>query len=417
MLTDTACRKAKPATDGKERKLADSMGLYLAIRPSGYKVWRFKYRYGPKEKKLVIGSYPAVTLQEARAARDRARALLDEGIDPAIDKKVRKVIAMTEALDTFESISRCWHAERSKTLSDKYGAEILNRLKDNVFPVFGALPMKKITSPMVLAVLRKIEERGAQEMARRVRGHISDVFSWAIGHGMADQDPSLVVRKALMPVDTSKRPALIEISAARELLGKVHGAQDARWATRLASTLLALTAARPGVVRLAERHEFEDLNGPKPIWRISAEKMKLTRQRKRDATYEFIIPLAPQTVEIVRAAIKDSRSEKYLFAGIYKDVPISDSTISKLYRENGYAGRHVPHGWRASFSTIMNRIAAEAERPSDREIVDLMLAHIPRGVEPIYNRYLYMPRRREIACDWANLLCEGLPLLTPTSRS
>ncbi|KAG5722961.1 hypothetical protein E4T56_gene8542 [Termitomyces sp. T112] len=251
--------------------------------------------------------------------------------------------------------------------------------------------MKKITSPMVLAVLRKIEERGAQEMARRVRGHISDVFSWAIGHGMADQDPSLVVRKALMPVDTSKRPALIEISAARELLGKVHGAQDARWATRLASTLLPLTAARPGVVRLAERHEFEDLHGPKPIWRISAEKMKLTRQRKRDATYEFIIPLAPQTVEIVRAAIKDSRSEKYLFAGIYKDVPISDSTISKLYRENGYAGRHVPHGWRASFSTIMNRIAAEAERPSDREIVDLMLAHIPRGVEPIYNRYLYMP--------------------------
>jgi len=262
---------------------------------------------------------------------------------------------------------------------------------------------------MVLAVLRKIEARGAQEMARRVRGHISDVFSWAIGNALATDDPSMVVRKALLPMDSGKRPALIDATSARELLVKIYAAEDAHWATRLASALLALTAARPGIVRMAERHELEQLDGPLPIWRISAEKMKLTRQRKRDSAYEFVIPLAPQAVDIVRAAMRASESKRWLFPGVRKDAPISDNTLSKLYRENGYAGRHVPPGWRATFSTNMNRVAAEANRPSGREIVDLMLAHIAGGVEPIYNRYLYMPRRREIAREWADILATGLP--------
>ncbi|HZU64205.1 MAG TPA: integrase arm-type DNA-binding domain-containing protein [Novosphingobium sp.] len=415
MLTDAACRKAKPSPDGKPRKLPDALGLYLTIMPSGYKVWRFKYRHAQKEGKLVIGPYPDVTLQDARAERDRVRALLRDGLNPSLEKKLRKMVTASEDLDTFELITRAWHKERAKTLSPRYAKQLLSRFEENVFPVIGQLPIKKITAPMILAVLRKIEARGAKEMAKRVRGHISDVFSWAIGNALADQDPSAVVRKALIPADTGKRPALVDLQSARQLLIKIHSAESAQVATRLASTLLALTAARPGVIRMAERHEFEQLNGPSPIWRISAEKMKLTRQRKRDSAYEFLIPLAPQAVEIVQEAMQTSQSKRWLFAGVQKDAPISDNTLSKLYRENGYAGRHVPHGWRATFSTIMNRIAAEANRPSDREIIDLMLAHIAGGVEPIYNRYLYMPRRRQIACEWAAMLSNGLlPAASPT---
>ncbi|WP_343612677.1 integrase arm-type DNA-binding domain-containing protein [Novosphingobium sp.] len=422
MLTDAACRKSKPDPNGKERKLPDSLGLLLAISPKGYKVWRFKYRFAGKEKKLVIGPYPEVSLIDARAERDKARALLRDGIDPVVEKKQRKAVSLAETANTFEDLARAWHATTSKTLTPRYAKQVLSRLKDNVFADLGSLPVRKITAPMVLQVIRKIESRGAIEMAHRVRGHMSDVFVWGISSGLADSDPAGIVRKALAPTDGRKRPALLHLPDARELLLKTGAMEDLYWGTRLASRLLALTAARPGIVRLAERKEFEDLGGAEPVWRVPAEKMKLTREHKRDSTFEFLIPLSPEAVETVETAMQLSESSKWLFPGVgKKGVPISDSTVSKHYRDAGYRGLHVPHGWRSTFSTIMNRIAATAGRPGDREVIDLMLAHVPEGVEPIYNRYLYMPQRREIACAWATMLMEGLPpaarlmssLLTP----
>jgi integrase len=181
--------------------------------------------------------------------------------------------------------------------------------------------------------------------------------------------------------------------------------------TKLAGRLLALTAARPGVVRLAEPDEFEDLDGDRPLWRIPAEKMKLTREQQLDLTYEFVIPLSRQAVEVVRTALALAGPKTRLLFPSVKDVhrPISDSTLSKFYRDAGLTGVHVPHGWRSTFSTLMNKSAAEEGRKDDREIIDLMLAHMSAGVEPIYNRYLYMPRRRAIAQEWADELLHGAP--------
>jgi integrase len=410
MLTDATCRKAKPNPGAKERKLSDAKGLHLAVSPTGYKVWRFQYRFAEKQKKLVIGPYPEISLAEARIARDKAAALLRDGIDPSVARKQRKAAALAEALDTFELIARAWHKQRSPTLNARYAEQILSRFEENVFAAIGSLPIKQITPPLVLSVLRTIEERGAHEMAHRVRGHMSDVFVWAISSGLADQDPAAVVRKALARVDKSHRPALTKLDAAREFLTKTEAQPDIYWATRLASRLLALTAARPGVVRLAEKKEFESLGGTSPIWRIPAEKMKLTRERKKDITLEFIIPLPPEAVAVIQAAMRASDSPKWLFPGISGHrQPISDSTLSKHYREAGFTGQHVPHGWRSTFSTIMNQLAAQANNVSDRAIIDLMLAHMPDGVEPIYNRHLYMERRRELALAWAEMLMEGLP--------
>ncbi|HWU01811.1 MAG TPA: Arm DNA-binding domain-containing protein [Novosphingobium sp.] len=172
MLTDAACRKAKPCPDGKERKLPDALGLYLAVKPTGYEVWRFKYRYGPKEKKLVIGSYPDITLQEARAERDKARGLLRDGMDPSIAKKLRKVVAATEALDTLELIARTWHKERAKTLSTRYGNQLLSRLEENVFPVIGPLPIKKSPRPWCWLSC----ERSRHAARRRWRGECAATF-------------------------------------------------------------------------------------------------------------------------------------------------------------------------------------------------------------------------------------------------
>ena len=178
--------------------------------------------------------------------------------------------------------------------------------------------------------------------------------------------------------------------------------------TKLASRLLALTAVRPGVVRLAERQEFEALKGPEPLWRIPAAKMKLLAEHKADNRFDFLVPLASSAVTVVEAAMQKSAHPRFIFPGANRTGPISDSTLSQLYLDAGYRGRHVPHGWRATFSTIMNERAAEQERWGDREIIDLMLAHVKGDIEAKYNRAAYMPRRRQIAKEWAELLDVGL---------
>lgn len=408
MLTDAACRKAVPGE--KERKLFDERGLYLRITPAGSKSWCMKYRFGSKEKKLTLGSYPEISLARARALRDEARRELAVDKDPALERKKRKAVAVLESLDTFEKIARAWHEQKAKTLNDRYATQILDRLRENVFPTIGAMPIRQITPPMLLEVVRGVERRGAIEMAHRVRLHMSDVFVWAISSGIAENDPAAVIRKAIQPTDPKLRPALLKPAEVRSILPATEAQGDPYWATLLSSRLLALTAARPGVVRLAERGEFEDLESDAPIWRIPAAKMKLTRKKKRDTTYEFLIPLSVEAVETVKTAMLASPSPNLLFPGVGdRRKPISDSTLSKHYRQANLQGRHVPHGWRASFSTVMNERAAIAGNASDREIIDLMLAHMQEGVEPIYNRAAYMPRRREIAQEWAVFLMAGLP--------
>ena len=407
MLTDVACRKAQPGEKG--RKIPDTLGLYLFVTAKGAKSWRWKYRFAGKEKKLNFGLYPGVSLTRARQLRDDARELLARGIDPSVERKRRKAAAVAESLETFRQIALAWHKQRAKTLNARYAEQILDRLAENVFPAIGGLPVRQITAPMVLDVIRSIEARGAREMAHRVRLHMSDVFVWAIASGIAETDPAALIRKALEPTDPRLRPALVKLADVRRILPATEALSDIYWATLLASRLLALTAARPGVVRLAERAEFEDLDGTTPIWRIPAAKMKLTRKRKLDITNEFIVPLSRHAVETIEIAMAASPSDQWLFPGIGdRRKPISDSTLSKHYREAALRDRHVPHGWRASFSTIMNERAARAGRTDDRAIVDLMLAHIQGGVEPIYNRAAYMPRRREIAQEWADLIMEGM---------
>ena len=407
-LTDLACKNAKP--QAAEWKLRDSGGLYLAISPAGTKTWRWKYRIAGREKLLTIGRFPAITLREARRRRDRAREQLHDGIDPGAEKQRRKAAAALASIESLEALARAWHASKRKTWTDRYAGAVLARLEANVFPTLGRRPVREISSPEVLEAIRRIEKRGAHDMAHRVLNHLADVFVWAIAAGMADRDPAGTVRKALAPTDPVKRPAMVQLDLAREVLAKSEALPGAHWSTLLASRLCALTAARPGVVRLAEAAEFEGLDGAEPVWRIPAAKMKLTRARKRDVTNEFLVPLSRQAAELVRAAIATSPSPTHLFTGVGSwRKPISDSTLSKLYREAGFAGRHVPHGWRSSFSTIMNERAGLAGSESDRKIIDLMLAHVQPGVEWVYNRAAYLPRRRELAQEWADLLMAGLP--------
>lgn len=404
MLTDAQCRLAQPGP--KRRKLSDAHGLYLQILPTGGKTWYWKYRVAGREKRMSLGSYPLFSLKQARDLRDDARRKLASGIDPGAEKQQRKRRAAIG--ETFEEIARSWHAMKMKALTPRYGEQVLDRLEANIFPQFGSMLIGDVKPPDVLAALRKIEKRGSLTMAREVRGHVSDVFRWAISSGLAEHDPASLIGKALTPATSNHRPAALKIDQARQVLADIEAVKLAHWSTRLASRLLALTAVRPGMIRLAERSEFEGLDGDEPLWRVPAAKMKLRLESKADARFDFVVPLSRQSADLVAVAITAGGASPWLFPA-ENGKPMSDSTLSKLYRDAGLTGLHVPHGWRASFSTIMNERAAAEDRPGDRIVIDLMLAHVQSGVEMAYNRAAYMGRRREIAQEWADLLLQGAP--------
>lgn len=387
-------------------KLADALGLFLYVTPQGFKSWRMKYRFSGKEKQLTFGGYPEVSLLEARERRDEARKLLRDNLDPGVVRKQRAAEQRLRGANSLQAAVERWHAAQKPHWAPRYAGQVLDRFRNDVFPALGALPITDVTVPLVIDTLRKVERRGAIETAHRLRQHLSDVFQMAIASGDAATNPAAGITKAMKRYTTGRRPAVRTVAEARELLAAIEAA-EASTSTKLASRLLALTAARPAMVRMAVPAEFEDLDGPGPIWRIPAAKMKLIAERKRDVSFEFVIPLAPAAVATVKAAL-GSFAGTVMFPGIRNGAtPISDNTLGKLYREAGYRGRHVPHGWRATFSTIMNEIAAIENRVGDRDIIDLMLAHLPADVESTYNRYAYLPRRRELAVEWAGLLMAG----------
>jgi integrase len=280
------------------------------------------------------------------------------------------------------------------------------------------VPLKEIDAPLVLAVLRKIEKRGALETAKRVRQRMSAVFVYGIATGVCSTDPAATVMRALKPAPKSAhQPALTDIEALRTLL-RTAEESGASPVTKVASRLLALTAVRPGVVRGAAWSEIEgiDWTNEHPeeaeagLWRVPPARMKLVLDRKDEETFEHLVPLSRQAIEAIAAIRPLTKRLPILFpSNRHLHRPLSENAIGYLYNRCGYHGRHVPHGWRAAFSTVMNERAERLGRPGDRAVIDLMLGHIPSNkVEGAYNRAAYMERRKEIAQEWADLLTDGL---------
>lgn len=405
MLTELECRSAKPRE--KAYKRADAKGLYLYISTTGHKSWRWKYRFGGKEKRLVFGPYPEVKLAEARQRRDEAARTLRAGEDPAEARKA--AAAATDPARTFEQLGRRWHADQRLLWKEKHGRDVLASLEKEVFPAIGRRDVAAIEPTKVLEVVEAIQDRGAVETAHRVLGRIEAVFAMSIARGLIRINPAAAVAGALRPVRKGRRPALTQLDRARDFLRKVE-ALPAQPSVKLASRLLAITAVRPGVVRLTpQTGEFEQLETDEPLWRIPPQRMKLELEESEDVAFELLVPLPWQGVETIEAAQAAAGRSPWLFPSVSAPRrPISDSTLSSLYRRpEGYRGAHVPHGWRSTFSTVMNELAVLKDRPGDAEVIELMLAHKVRGVRGIYNRAAYMKRRREIAQEWADMLLEG----------
>ncbi len=387
-LTDVQCRSAKP--QARDYRLPDAGGLHLFVTTAGARLWRLRYKVGGKEKTLSIGPYPEIGLSAARDARDAAKAVLRGGQDPA------RVKRRAGGSDAFEAVARRWHQQKKPTWRPVHANDVLTSLERDVFPDIGTTPLAGISTPDVLDLLRKVENRGAIETAHRLRQRISAVFVFGIGEGLTKDDPAAVIKGALKPVVKGRQPAVVTLDGVREVLRRTE-AEPAHAVTRLALRLLALTSVRPGEIRGATWTEFE-IDDLEPVWIIPAERMKMKR--------EHVVPLSRQAVEVLDELRKITGHMTYAFPSARSaHKPMSENAIGYLLNRAGFHQKHVPHGWRAAFSTIMNE-----RRPADRPIIDLMLAHAPKDkVEGAYNRAEHMERRRDLAREWSDILLADMP--------
>jgi integrase len=422
VLTEKGVLAAAPRE--KAYKLPDAGGLFLFVSPAGSKSWRFKYRKGGKEKLLVFGRHPDVSLKSARLARDEAKRSLAAGKDPALEARRLKLVGEGRSEDTFEKWARTWFESQRPRWKPVHASDVIDSMVRDLFPVIGAYPVTQIDEPMILAALRKVEQRGAIETARRLRQRAERVFKYAKAAGAGNLNPALDVKEAMQPVPKKKRwPAIVSIEPLRELVSAVDRA-GAMPTTRLASRFLALTAQRPGMVIGLPWAEIEGVDWERPddpsphaTWKVPSERMKLDIDLRDDDDWDHEVPLAPAAVEVLRAVRPLTGGGPLVFCSTRSSHdPMSANAIGFLYNRIGYKGRHVPHGWRSAFSTIMNGRAERAQPGADRLIIDrliidLMLAHVPSGMSETefrYNRNRYMERRQEIALDWSELLLGGL---------
>lgn len=393
MLTNAAVKAARPRAAAY--KLADAGGLHLYVAPTGLRSWRWRFRLAGKEQLLTIGSFPDVGLDQARTARDKARELLDRGDDPRAaragdDPKVR----------AFEYIARRWHAHKAPRWTAVHADDVMASLQRDAFPAIGDMPIASITVPVVLNALRLIEERGSLETARRVQQRISAVFAFAMAEDLIDTNPAAIVARALTPpAPVRNHAALLRIEDARELLAAAE-VVDVAPIVKLASRFLALTAVRLAAVRGARWEEIEDLDGDAPTWRVPAARMKMAAVKKLDPKNDHVVPLSHQAVAVLRAARGAGGGAGLVFPGRHETRPLAEAAIGGLYDRAGFAGRHVPHGWRATFATILN------ERfPTEHVAIDRALAHSPKDkVAAASDRSKQLAGRRRLFQAWADEL-------------
>jgi integrase len=341
-------------------------------------------------------------------ARDEAKAAQREGRDPSLAKRLQRAKVAGSDAATFEVIAREWYALNKSRWTPVHSGDVIGSLERFVFPALGALPVKDIEPPTVLDVLRKIESRPAIVTAHRVRQRISSVFVYAIATGRGVTDPAAIIAGALAPEPVKRRqPAITNLDEARAMLRKVE-AEPAHAVTKLAHRFLALTATRKGTMvntPWLELNEIED-----NVWRIPAARMKLELKRKDDDAHDHFVPLSKQALDVIAVLRTITGDGPLAFPSARNpNKPLYRGFIGGLLKSAGYDGTHVPHGWRSTFSTVMN------ERfPADHNVIELMLAHVQgHKVSAAYNRAAHLRRRSELAQIWADLI---LQTAKPTAR-
>lgn len=382
-LSDAAVRNAKPCE--RRYKLFDEAGLFLIITPEGGKWWRVRYRWQGKEQTLSLGTYPKITLRQARLASNAIHQQLHAGINPSEARKA----SFSAMQDTFEVIARDWQAARAPRWSTGHAARILRDLEKDVLPWIGQKPIRAITAPNLKAILSRIVERGAVESAHRVLQVCGQVFRYAIAGEQAERNPAADLKGWLPAPARAHFATITDPHTIGELLRVIDGYQGSfpvRCALRLAPRLMV----RPGELRQAEWSEF-DLNAAE--WRIPAAKMKMRDQH--------IVPLPRQCLAILQDLQPLTGKGRYLFPSVrYRDRPMSSNTLNGALRRMGYGSEEMTaHGFRALASTRLNE---QGWRP---DVIERQLAHAERNaVRASYNRASYLEERRRMLQAWSDEL-------------
>lgn len=398
MLTDPACKNAT-CPEGKTRmRLPDAGGLYLEVAPNGSKRWFAKYRFGGKEKRLALGTYPGVTLKAAREGRDAARKTREAGTDPAQQRKADKLESARSAAVTFESVAREFHEEKKGGWSPNHAAQWLRCLEKDIFPWLGTLPLADVSAPMLLDTLRKVEKRGAVRMAHDLREYAGQVFRYGIATGRCERDAASDLRGALRQAMTKHAAAVLEPTQAGQLLRDIE-AYSGHPVTRAALALSALLFQRPGNIRAME---WAELDVDSALWTIPAQKMKRRMYGKANGR-PHLVPLSTQALAVLAELRPLTGHGKYVFPSLLSgEACMSENTVRGALRRMGYGNEDMTaHGFRAMARTLI------AERlPSVPEgVIEAQLAHGKSGpLGMAYDRAQFMEQRSDMMQTWADYL-------------
>lgn len=387
-LTSTAIKQAR--TRPRSYKLFDEKGLFLSVEASGGRLWRLKYRYGGKEKKLALGSYPETGLKEAREKRDTARKLLDAGTDPGAQRRLERLGRALSGASTFKAIADEYIAKKEReglapvTLAK--GRWLLALLA----PKIGARPILEITAPELLAALRTVEARGNLETARRMRSFAGRVFRYAVATGRAERDLSSDIRDALTVPTVTHRAAILEPAKVGELLRAIES-YEGQPSTVLALKLAPHVFVRPGELRHAE---WAEIDFDKAVWTIPGRKTKMGKDHQ--------VPLSRQALTILKLARRFAGNQQYVFPSASSvQRPISENTLNNALRRMKYGkDQMTAHGFRATASTLLNE--SGKWHP---DAIERALAHgQANGVRAAYHRGAYWAERVHMAQWWSDHL-------------
>ena len=385
-LTDTAAKQAKPKD--KTYRLSDEKGMYLEVTPKGQKYWRMKYRIGGKEKRLSIGVYPATPLKKARQLREQARQHLSNGVDPSALKQVTKLTNITAAANSFKLVALEWFSKQMPIWAENHWSKVERMMERDLFPYLGTRPLNEITPPELLAVLRKIESRGALESAKRTKQIAGQIFRYGVATGRCDRDPAQDLTGALATPVKQHRSAITDSKLVGPLLNALDGYQGTA-VVKAALRLEPLTFVRPGELRKAK---WADIDFDKEEWRYYVTKTKS----------DHIVPLSKQAISILGDIQPLTCNSEYVFPSARTlSRPMSDNAVLSAMRRMGIGKDEMcGHGFRAMARTIMDE-----ELNIRPDLLEHQLAHAVKDVHGrAYNRTAHLPERKKMMQAWANYL-------------
>lgn len=404
LLTNTAIKNAKAKE--KPYKLADRDGLYLFIKPlknDGVgKYWRFDYRFNDKRKTLSIGKYPLISLKAARERLLDAKRLLEEGINPSTYKQMQRSQQQENYANTFEAVATEWYLSRKDTWSDNHSHRVISYLKRDVFPWIGSHPINSLDAGSLVPIIERVASRGAVNAAKRVKGFMQQVFSYAVVKKKLPFNPAKSIELSLIlpPRVTKHYASITDPVKVGELMRSIDG-YSGSFVVRCALKLSSLVMLRPKELRQAE---WSEIDFDTATWAIPVKRMKAVKHIKEAnlEEHQHIVPLSQQALSVLKELYPLTGRWKYVFPSARgKSRCMSENAVRVALRTMGYSNEDMtPHGFRHMASTLLNESGKW-----NPDAIERQLAHKDKNViRRSYNHAQYLTERREMLQYWADYL-------------